>query len=61
MPRVDGLLPRERGANWKEYLELGHDMFSKDFDPLWQPGPFDLQTSPEAAPENAADFPSYCW
>eukprot|EP00969_Alexandrium_andersonii_P198775 8778641-Alexandrium_andersonii.AAC.1 len=36
MPKVDGLLPRERGVNWREYLEYGYGEYSKNFDLLWQ-------------------------
>eukprot|EP00969_Alexandrium_andersonii_P292900 12945070-Alexandrium_andersonii.AAC.1 len=59
MPRVDGLLPREQGMDWKQYLEFGHDEYSKNFDPLWQSGAFDIQSRPEDPPEQFDDVPSF--
>eukprot|EP00969_Alexandrium_andersonii_P057355 2528374-Alexandrium_andersonii.AAC.1 len=61
MPRVNGLLPRELGMDWKQYLEYGYDEYSKNADSLWQPGPFDTRDRPKDLPENVARFPSYCW
>eukprot|EP00969_Alexandrium_andersonii_P255403 11289796-Alexandrium_andersonii.AAC.1 len=61
MPTVKGLLPREQGVDGKQYLEFGHDEYSKNFDPLWQSGAFDIQTNTEDPPENMGKFPSYRW
>eukprot|EP00969_Alexandrium_andersonii_P064882 2857438-Alexandrium_andersonii.AAC.1 len=39
--------------NWKRYLEYGHDEYAKNFDDLWESGPFDVQDHAEDPPERS--------
>eukprot|EP00969_Alexandrium_andersonii_P219633 9699832-Alexandrium_andersonii.AAC.1 len=61
MPRVGDMLPREQGMDWKQYSEYGHDEYSKNFDYLWQSGPFDTQDHVEDPPTELEQFPSFRW
>eukprot|EP00969_Alexandrium_andersonii_P018629 813597-Alexandrium_andersonii.AAC.1 len=61
MPKVDELLPRDQGLNWREYVRHGRDDLTTYFDTLWQDGWINVQECPEQPPDDLREHPTHIW